>query len=213
MSGAAGNMHSLKAEITHFARVFEDRETRVTAHTLSGIQVGLAGMGEGDNALTFPACFCVNDALLSPHWVKVVTGEEELPASVQPGDNWRQNNGPWQLRRSKPDRWVTPLGFQPKAIMPCKDDGAQSVPLAPTDPIGLRGTDVTVLEQAAETIFEDKECCDLADVETPPTPPPAGVALSRFCRAANSTADGSEYGDGNAPSPWKIRKLQDRSVK
>ena len=74
-----------------------NRESRVRAYTLDGVQVGLAGVGEGDQRLTFPACYLVGDALRAPaeHWVRFASAEEE----AQTG------------------RWYAPAGFQPAALV------------------------------------------------------------------------------------------------
>ena len=118
-----------------------DKKTRVKVYTTSGVQIGLAGVGEGDNRLTFPRHYQVKDALQSPHWVRHATAEEiaSTPASVMV--RW------WRLSEVLP----TTIVFS---------DGSVA---SPTDPIGLipslcptsgeRQFIVTALKE-----LEDKEC-------------------------------------------------------
>ena len=61
--------HTLKQRLQQREYVFRDRETRVKAYTIAGRHVGLAGVGEGNQKLTFPAWYLVRDALASPHWI------------------------------------------------------------------------------------------------------------------------------------------------
>ena len=53
-----------------------DRQTRVTVWTLGGTQIGLPGVGEGQNALTFPLSYTVGDALRAGTWLRFATAEE-----------------------------------------------------------------------------------------------------------------------------------------
>ena len=53
-----------------------DRETRVKVWTMGGTQIGLPGVGEGQNALTFPLKYEVGAALLAPTWFRFATAEE-----------------------------------------------------------------------------------------------------------------------------------------
>ena len=123
-----------------------NRESRVRAYTLDGVQVGLADVGQGDQRLTFPACYLVGDALRAhaEHWVRFASAEE----AAQTG------------------RWYAPAGFQPAALV--YENG---VVAAPTWPIGLEGCKVSVLAQDL-TRSEEKPCADVDEIKTPPTPPP-----------------------------------------
>ena len=138
-----------------------NRESRVRAYTLDGVQVGLADVGEGNQRLTFPACYLVGDALRAPaqHWVRFASAEEE----AQTG------------------RWYAPAGFQPAALL--YENGVVAAPLWP---IGLEGCKVSVLAQDLTlseekpcadvnqdlTLSEEKPCADVDEIKTPPTRPP-----------------------------------------
>ena len=46
----------------------------VKVYTAGGTQIGLAGLGgEGDELLTIPACWIMDDALQSSHWARFST--------------------------------------------------------------------------------------------------------------------------------------------
>ncbi len=60
-----------------------DRNTRVKVYTMDGTQIGLPGVGEGDNRLTFPRRFLVGDALRARDWIRFATPEER--AATQQG--------------------------------------------------------------------------------------------------------------------------------
>ena len=125
-----------------------NRESRVRAYTLDGVQVGLAGVGEGDQRLTFPAGCIVGDALRAPaaYWLRFASAEEE----AQTG------------------RWYAPAGFQPAAVVYENGTLADSV-----WPIGLEGCTVSVMAQVPRpTLSEEKPCADVDEIKTPPTPPP-----------------------------------------
>ena len=126
-----------------------NRESRVRAYTLDGVQVGLAGVGQGDQRLTFPACYLVGDALRAnaEHWLRFASAEE----AAQTG------------------RWYAPSGFQPAAIVYESRVVAESI-----WPIGLKGCTVSVLaEDPRPTLSEEKPCADVDEIKTPPTPPPS----------------------------------------
>ena len=119
-----------------------DRRTRVVAWTLGGERVGLAGVGEGTQKLSFPSCYEVGAALRSPHWARALTPTGASAAREQP------------------------LGWRPKAIVFRTGRVA-----AEHEPIGLEGPEVTVLPQHAEPIpWADRPCADLSGVSTPDTP-------------------------------------------
>ncbi len=133
-----------------------DRETRVRAYTMEGLQVCLAGLGQGDEELTFPTCYLVGDALGSPHWIyRAEKGDQGCPAGFKIG-----STGKWLL-----------LPWTPKAVV--HHNGTKA---APDHPIGLYGTMVTVLPLPPEP--EQFDASDtpaeitLESITTPPTPPP-----------------------------------------
>ena len=57
-------------------RTQRDHARRIRVYTTGGIQIGLAGVGQGDKALTFPANFLCGDALKSRHWIREATTQE-----------------------------------------------------------------------------------------------------------------------------------------
>ena len=126
-----------------------DRGPRVRVYTIGGVQIGLVGMGEGSDKLTFPQRFRIGDALSSPHWGRFVTNEE-------------QSQGVWGTGGV-----VAFDDFRPAAILYA--DGT----IADEDmPIGIGGDTITALAQVAQIYYEEKECADVQGIETQPTPPP-----------------------------------------
>ena len=123
---------------------------RVKVFTLKGVQIGLPGVGEGVNRLTFPAGYVIKEAMDAPIWIRFATEkeiEEETPAGF---------HGPW---------WRE-IDFKPRAFVHC--DGT---PAFENQPIGLRGDTITVLAQAIEPVpVEELPCIDVSGIETPPTP-------------------------------------------
>ena len=57
-------------------RALTDRETRVLVYSMGGTRIGLPGVGEGQNALTFPLKYEIGDALRAPVWLRFATAEE-----------------------------------------------------------------------------------------------------------------------------------------
>ena len=49
---------------------------RVNVYTVGGTQIGLAGVYQGPDILSFPGSYVVGDALQSSHWVRLSTPEE-----------------------------------------------------------------------------------------------------------------------------------------
>ena len=97
-----------------------ERESRVKVYTQSGVQIGIAGLGEGDNRLTFPPSFLVRDALAAI-WIRSATDEE------------RHQNG-WPGFGS----WWRISEVQPKTLIHCGENGAFCVAL-PNETMGLFG--------------------------------------------------------------------------
>ena len=88
-----------------------DRDTRVQAYTVAGVKCCLAGLGEGCNRLTFPACFEVRAALAASTWVREATEAERAkgtrwwrPLEFVPGPlctlmvPWRLMTSPWDSK-------------------------------------------------------------------------------------------------------------------
>ena len=94
---------------------------RVKVFTLKGVQIGLLGVGEGENRLTFPAGYVIKQALEAPIWIRFATTEEiaQTPAGFL-------------------EQWWQELEFRPQAFCHC--DGT---PALENQPIGLRGDTIT----------------------------------------------------------------------
>ena len=95
-----------------------ERESRVKVYTQSGVQIGIAGLGEGDNRLTFPPGFLVRDALAAI-WIRSATDEE------RPQNGWPGFGSWWRISE-----------VQPKTLIHCGENGAFCVAL-PNETMGL----------------------------------------------------------------------------
>ena len=119
---------------------------RVKVFTMEGVQIGLPGVGEGVNRLTFPAGYLIKEAMDAPIWIRFATTEEiaqQTPAGFL-AQWWRERD------------------FKPKAFCHC--DGT---PAFENQPIGLRGDTITALAQAYEQKFEEElPCIDVSGIET-----------------------------------------------
>ena len=91
-------------------------EMRIRAYNINGERIGVAGVGEGDQRLTFPAKLRVETVLGFNHWIK------EAPPGSQ---KWYVQMGDWRL----------------KAVI--FGDGRMAVP---EDPIGMKGETVTIVD-------------------------------------------------------------------
>ena len=76
----------------------------------------------------------------------------------------------WQVWRD--DRWCV-WEERPRSAMPLALCGGMSVSLAPHDALGLFGP-VHLLRQSevCESEIVERDCADVSDLSTPPTPPP-----------------------------------------
>ena len=123
---------------------------RVRVYTMEGVQIGLPGVGEGMNRLTFPAGYVIKEAMDAAVWIRFATDKEiaeETPAGFQP-------------------RWWRELDFTPRAFV--YSDGTTAFE---NQPIGLRGDTVHVLAQAVKQLpIKELPCIDVSGIETPPTP-------------------------------------------
>ena len=123
---------------------------RVKVFTMEGVQIGLPGVGEGVNRLTFPAGYVIKEAMDEPIWIRFATPEEiaqQTPAGFHA-------------------QWWREIDFKPKAFCHC--DGT---PAFENQPIGLRGDTITALAQAAkQPLVEELPCIDVSSIPTPPTP-------------------------------------------
>ena len=55
-----------------------DRTTRVKVFTMSGVQIGKAGIGEFDERLTFSRRYLVRDVLAGTKWIRFAIKEEMM---------------------------------------------------------------------------------------------------------------------------------------
>lgn len=117
---------------------------RARVHLPNGTRIGLAGVGEGDERLTFPSHYQVGEALQSPHWVRF----------AEPSDGT--------------SAWYVPLDSNrtPKTIVYKNGTSAFEC-----QPIGMKGDWVIALVQPpTQEPITHKRCLDVSAVETPPTP-------------------------------------------
>ena len=129
------------------------KEQRVKVYTPSGIQIGLPGMGQGHERLTFPRHFLVGDALNQEGvWIceSTTTESEELPAGFSPvAQKW----------------WSIFEGFKPRSLI--HENGCVALD---DHPMGAVGSILLAIEQKHIPEFEDKVCADVDSVATPGTP-------------------------------------------
>ena len=136
-------------------------QRRIRIYTFGGTQIGLAGVGQGEEALTFPAHWDVQDCLVAPslHWIRFSTPEEkqETPAGFTP--MW------WRHLEEEhvPIRFVYSNGTVAEPGMP----------------LGMYGTVVHAVARGRvedaeddESKWEAKPLMSLENIDTPPTPPP-----------------------------------------
>ena len=94
----------------------EYSEMRIRAYNINGEMIGVAGVGEGDQRLTFPAKLRVGTVLGFYHWIK----------AAPPGSQ----------------KWYVEMGnWRPKAVI--FKDGRMAIP---DDPIGREGETVTIVD-------------------------------------------------------------------
>ena len=126
-------------------------EMRIRAHNINGERIGVAGVGEGDQRLTFPAKLRVETVLGFNHWIK------EAPPGSQ---KWYVQMGDWR----------------PKAVI--FEDGRMAVP---EDPIGMKGETVTIVDTVITNVVdEDREMPSLEGIRTPRTPSVGGQRTLRW---------------------------------
>ena len=140
-------------------------QERIRIYTFGGTQIGLAGVGQGEEALTFPAHWDVKDCLDAPslHWIRFATPEEkqETPAGFIP--QW------WRHLEEE---------HVPRRLVYSNHTYAE-----PGMPLGMYGTvvhavarvvndELDELDELDESKWEEKPLMSLEDIGTPPTPPP-----------------------------------------
>jgi hypothetical protein len=120
--------------------VANDRTTRITVYDISGTQIGLSGVGEHEQRLTFPACYMVGQALEASNWIRFASIEEQAQILT-----W------WTFAQTRPACIVYANGV-----------------VAPHDmPIGFDAEYVTALAQEPQIFYEDIPSGSLDDVHTP----------------------------------------------
>ena len=123
-----------------------DRVTRVKVFNMNGIKIGLAGLGQGDDQLTFPARYPVGDALNGQIWIRKAS-QQELADDPQ----W------WIFSETQPTDLIHANGS-----LAFRDD-----------PIGLLGTTLTAIvttkPKPIDCQGQPTACLD--GICTPPTPP------------------------------------------
>ena len=124
-----------------------DRQSRVRAFTINGVQCGIPGVGQGAERLTFPRRYEVADALATEIWIRFAT----------------------QAELAEDSTWYRRLEFRPGSIV-----HSNNIAAVPEDMIGLISTQVTVVAQEHRIVPPVAKATnvDLATVSTPPTPPP-----------------------------------------
>ena len=137
---------------------WHDRVSRVKVYTTGGTQIGLPGVGENANRLTFPRNWLVKDALQETFatWIRFST-HEELSES--------------------PEQWWQVSEVQPQFLAHC--DGCRAWPEHEMGLVGLTmtaSTQPTINEGITNTVDEEKYAGDedIDNIPTPPTPPWSG---------------------------------------
>ena len=132
------------------------RDRRIRVYTaLSGVQIGLAGLGEGENVLTFPAHWNVKDCLDKPalHWIRKSTPEELQQTPVGFAPQW------WQHLE--------------KHLVPQSFVYSNGTIAEPGQPLGLHGNEVRALSTwANHQQWEEKPCGSMEGIQAPSTPSP-----------------------------------------
>ena len=128
-------------------------EMRIRAYNINGERIGVAGVGEGNQRLTFPAKLRVGTVLGFYHWIKV----------APPGSQ----------------KWYVEMeDWRPKAVI--FKDGRLAVP---DDPIGKEGEEVTIVDtDLSHLVVEDMEMPSLEGIRTPRTPSAGGSVRSAGSR-------------------------------
>ena len=117
----------------------------------NGVQICLSGVGQGEHVLTFPACFEVDCALRSPHWIR----------RRQEGDKEPFIKEDYKVLQNAEGNMIQPSTF-------VHEHGLNAWP---DDLMGMYGTTMTALFSIRrEQVVEESPMADLSGVKTPPTP-------------------------------------------
>ena len=123
--------HTLKKRDYIFAK--PPRSTRrITIHTAGGTQIGLAGVGEGEERLTYPEHWTVQDCLNASdaNWIRFPTEEERQAIQVDDPSQW------WQ--RLEQD-------MVPRSFLYCNSTVAE-----PPQPLGLHGDELQAVPKKGD---------------------------------------------------------------
>ena len=150
------NAGTLRHAAARLDEINADMGTRVKVFTVSGVQIGIPGVGEGDNRLTFPRTYLVGE-VLQVQWIRFATEAEKQEAAKSPTVSALQT-------------WWRYSEVQPLSLAHCSADGLCDEVASPEQHMGLVGNQMLALAQNAVVRFENKPCADVDDIPTPPTP-------------------------------------------
>ena len=161
---------------------------RIRAYNMNGERIGVAGVGERNQRLTFPAELRVGAVLGFTHWIKAAPSESE--------------------------KWYVVMGdWRPTAVI--FKDGRLAVP---DDPIGKEGEEVTIVDtDLSHLVVEDKEMPSLEGIRTPRTPSAGGSVRSagsrlRTCEREVEIPTPSDEGTASELSLAGTQEEVERSV-
>ena len=128
-----------------------DGDSRVRVYTAAGTLIGLPGVGENANRLTFPCRYLVGDALRDKVWIRSATDDEQAA----------------DLMLSCDSKWWRVSELQPRTLI-----HANGLIAFCDEPMGLLGSTMTAFDSLSEvTDVEEVLPADVDGIRTPPTPP------------------------------------------
>ena len=117
-----------------------DRTTRVKVFTMSGVQIGKAGIGEFDERLTFSRRYLVRDVLAGTKWIRFAIKEEMM-----------SDNTWWRYSECQPATLVHGFGDYEGKVMVA----------AAEHPMGLYGGLMQAFEQKLDVVsFDTLNLCN-----------------------------------------------------
>ena len=154
-------------------------------YTPDGTLICLAGLGAGEDVMTFPACFEVGMALGTPHWIR----------HCRPGDE-----GPFIAGRYKKLEDADGAEVQPRSLIHVNGRVAEL-----EDLMGMYGTEMTALFSIRrDQDVEESPMADLTGITTPPTPgsttPPTSESPARVEVATPPFSEEEAEGDDDDPT-------------
>ena len=128
-----------------------DRTRRVRVYTPDGALICLAGLGAGEDVMTFPACYQVASALSNPQWIR----------ERRPGDQEPFIAGRYKKLENAEGVWIKPTD-------PIHEGGRIA---EPEDLMGMCGsTMAAVFSVRNQQAVEEAPMADLTRIKTPSTP-------------------------------------------